>query len=63
MSIQEFLLLDISQKKAITNEPISLRKDPFWLERLKTAISTKSPLAVFFSKELTDEYWQIVRHK
>lgn len=61
MDLNKFLTLPISEKKQIVGQQQST-KTPFWLERLKTAVETRSPLVVFFSKELTQEYWNIIEN-
>lgn len=61
MDLNTFLTLPISEKKQIVEQPQCI-KTPFWLERLKTAVETRSPLAVFFSKELMQEYWNIIEN-
>ncbi len=60
MNLTNYLQLPISERKQIVIEPVGI-KDPFWLERLKTAVETLNPFAVMFSQKLINEYWTLKR--
>ena len=58
MNLTDYLNKPISERKEIIKSPVKLQ-DPFWMERLKTAIENLNPFAVMFNQELINEYWAL----
>lgn len=58
MNLTDYLQLPISERKQIIREKVGI-KDPFWMERLKTALETLNTFAVMFDQSLINEYWTL----
>lgn len=62
MTIEDFCNLPVEERVKLVFQPVSW-KEPFWLERIKTAIEHYSPLAVYFSEQLIEQYWELIPYK
>lgn len=63
MTIEDFCNLPVEERVKLVFQPVNWGNDPFWLERIKTALKDYTPLAVCFSKELINQYWELIPYK
>ncbi|WP_374464171.1 hypothetical protein [Chryseobacterium sp.] len=60
MDFNTYLQMPIKKRVEFILTPIeNIFSAPLWQERLNTAITKYSPLAVSFDKQLINEYWTI----
>jgi len=58
--MKEFLKLTTNKQIEFISDS---EKEPFWLERLRTAIEKNAPQCINFSDELMAVYWAIKSRK
>ncbi|WBV60281.1 hypothetical protein PFY12_14730 [Chryseobacterium camelliae] len=58
MELAVYLQKPLPERQQIVKSPVQIH-DPYWLERLKTAVSNLNPFAVMFNQDLINEYWNL----